>query len=142
VKLSERDRRTLRALAATLLPEGGPLPSAEAVDAAGSVAAAVDRLPPAQATRVVGLIRAFSALSLTRGRRFRGLTPARRERLVARLSEDHGYRGVAMSALKQLILTTWASHPDVTRALGDDGECLADSPAGRALVEPLLPGEA
>jgi hypothetical protein len=140
VKLSERDRRTLRALAATLLPEGGPLPSAEAVDAAGAVSAVIERLPAAQTTRLVGLIRTFSALPAERGRRrFRNLSPAARERVVGRLSAHLGYRGQMFNALKQLIVTTWASDPRVSAAIGDDGRCLADSPQGQALIAPLLP---
>jgi hypothetical protein len=140
VRLSERDRSTLRALADTLLPQGGPLPSARAVDVIGAVGTTLGRLPTAQATRVVGLIRAFSSLAVpARGRRFRNLSAAGRERVVARLSADHGYRGQAFVALKQLLVTTWASHPDVAAAMDADRGCLADSADHMTLVGPWLP---
>ncbi|MCA1726965.1 MAG: gluconate 2-dehydrogenase subunit 3 family protein [Actinobacteria bacterium] len=140
MKLTERDRRTLRALADTLLPEGGPLPSAAAVDVPGAIESTLDRLPSAQAGRVVALVRAFSCLAVSsRGRRFRNLSPAGRARVLERLGRQHGYRGQLFGALKQLVVTTWGNHPDVAAALGADTGCLTDSPDHHELVGRWLP---
>ena len=143
VKLTERDRRTLRSLAAALLPDGGPLPGAEAVDVAGALRRSIEGLPRGQAGRLVALVRTFSAMPLASGgRRFRNLAPAARERALARLAASHGYRGQVFGALKQLVVTTWASQPAVTEALGAGSSCLADSDDRAELVGRWLPEEA
>lgn len=141
MRLSQRDRGTLAALAETLLPEGGPLPSAVDVGAADAAADAIRRLPPGQGSRVVWVVRALSVLPLTLGhtRRFRNLPAGRRARVAETLSARHGFRALPFAALRQLLVTTWASHPAVSAALGEDGVCLADSEDGRRIVAPLLP---
>jgi hypothetical protein len=112
------------------------------VDVAGAVEAMIGRLPAAQATRLVALTRAFSTITWgARGRRFRSLSSRGRERAVEGLGEQHGYRGQAYAALKQLLVTTWASHPAVAAAMGADTGCLADSPDHRSMLDGWLPAE-
>lgn len=141
MRLSERDRATIAALAAVILPPGGRLPSAEDVGTAEAVAATIDTLPPTQAERLVAVVRAFSALPLTygRARRFRRLSPAARESFVGRVSRTEGYRRQLFAALKQLVVTTWASHPRVSAALGYDAGCVADDDERQAFVRTFLP---
>ena len=140
---SRRDRATIEALADVLLPESGPLPSARAVGAGATVERYVRAMDPAQASRLTLLVRAFSVLPLVsgHGRRFRHLSLPRRERSVARLAAGGGYRKQLYGALKQFVVTAWASSPDVSAAMGFDGGCLADDPDHAGFIRDVLPAE-
>ena len=144
VTFSPRDRATILAFAEVLLPGGGGLPSARDVDVAGTMERYIRNMDPRQAGRLTWLIRGFSALPAVSGRfrRFRHLQPSGRERFLRRLASGGGYRRQAYAALKQFVVTAWASSPEVSAAMGFDGSCLADDPDHAGFVRGYLPQRA
>jgi choline dehydrogenase-like flavoprotein len=144
VKLSEADRNTVRAFAEVLLPEGFPgLPGGTGAGVVEALDRAIRDMPPQGAQAIVALVRAVSTLPLVsgHGRRFRHLTPEDRLALLRRAGDRYGVRGAATETLRQFLLDLWASRDTVSRAIGYDGSCLAESEDRAGLVEPFLPLE-
>ncbi len=126
---SDREAKSLTALAAVLLPEGHGLPGADSTKTVAALqarAASWDR-------RVLGgvrlLVRAWElAPLLSRHRRpFSALTPDRQKEWAEQCYRSKvAWRRLQTSALKQLLFLEWACSPAVEDALGYDYRCRRD----------------
>ena len=131
----ERDRSILAALLDTLIPGGGPFPLGGADDAiSASVSRYFRELDWRGETAFRLLLRTLEWSSLLlAGGRFSRLSPARRERLLARLARSRISAARHLStAIKLVVTMRFYGDPRAERAIGYDGEYVR----GRLLAGP------
>jgi hypothetical protein len=130
--LRRTELESVRALANILIPKGGTL-EASASDAgvAERVATWIDRSPGPMKNRYRLLIRAWDLGPLfARGymKRFHRLDPEKQEKWVAATHHSRRLdRRMPVTLLKQLIYLTYASSPEVEKAIGYDYTCRLDN---------------
>lgn len=130
--LRRSEIESVRALADILIPKGGTL-DASASDAGvvERVGSWIDRSPRSMKKRYRLLIRAWDLGPLfARGymKRFHRLAPAKQEQWVAATHHSRRLdRRIPVTLLKQLIYLTYASSPEVEKAIGFDYTCRLDN---------------
>ena len=143
---SERELRTLAALARVLLPEGHGLPGAETARVAERLEDRARSWEPVVRARIRWFVRAWdlSPLASAHRKRFSRLSEADQVRWVERCYRSRAtWRRLQIAALKQLVFLQWASTPEVEDALGYDYSCRKDDePRGtRRAWAPNSPAE-
>src|SRR3990170_3156181 len=112
--LSPRERRSVRALASALLPEGHDLPGADSLDVGARLEERMGAWKRRVAASVRMLIRAWelSPLASRHLRVFSALSPEDQRAWVASCYRSRiGFRRLHVAALKQMIFLVWASLP-------------------------------
>ncbi|HVF53415.1 MAG TPA: GMC family oxidoreductase [Actinomycetota bacterium] len=119
----------LRALADIFLPQGFGLPGGADVDVASALATNARSWDPAVRLRVRVLLRTWDRSPVSAGmrRRFSEMDRSRQEEWVARCYRSRiSAQRLVLTALKQLIVLTWASAEAVEDAIGYDYRCRID----------------